>query len=74
MIVLSNRSRILLIELRAESEGQEINGWRNVYLDNVNRNGLSPRQFSWALSSLASAGFYRSIDGGVFGDVKMTDA
>lgn len=79
MIALSRPAFQLLADLRAHSEGcddVERDGiaWRNVYLDNVPRRGLTPRQFAWHLSQLSHVGLYRPIDGDAWGDVAMQGA
>lgn len=79
MIALSKSAFQLLADLRANVEGTvetRANGvsWQNVYLDNVPRRGLTPRQFAWHLSQLSHVGLYRPIDGDAWGDVAMQGA
>lgn len=73
MIALSHKAHRLLDALRQHAEGQNVDGWRSVYLDNARPSDFTPRQFAWHLSSLSHAGLYRPIDGFAFGSVKMED-
>ena len=58
----------VLTNLRDAAE-EWVDGWGTVYLDNVERAGLSPRAFAGHLSALEATGLYKSHDK-VFGFVR----
>ena len=61
-----------LRQLREAAEGQEIDGWRDVYIDNARRH-LPVHTYRSHLSELSKSGLYRPIDNYAWGSVKMTD-
>jgi hypothetical protein len=63
----------VLKALRDHAEGQSINGWRDVCLDNAKPGEMSPPTFRSCLARLSVQGVYRPIDGYAFGSVKMDD-
>lgn len=63
----------ILAHLRDHTEGEAIDGWHMVYLDNARPANVSPRQFAGFLSALAKAGVYREVDGYAWGEVHIDD-
>ena len=67
----------VLKALRDASEGNPINGWRAVYLDNAKASeectDMTRTAFRSYLAKLSQRGLYKVIDGYAWGDVKMTD-
>ncbi len=63
----------VLDSLRRHSEGQEDDGWKDIYLDNAHPSDMSDKSFRSRLATLSNLGYYRPTDGYAFGRVKMTD-
>jgi hypothetical protein len=64
-------TRQVLKSLRDASEGQVIDGWRDVYLDNAKPSDMRAATFRSYLAKLSQHGYYRPVDGYAFGSVNM---
>ena len=72
---IGTRSETTLKALRDHAEGETIDGWRDVYLDNAKASDecsdLSRAAFRGRLAKLSALGLYRPIDGFAWGQVRM---
>jgi hypothetical protein len=73
---LGTRTKITLKALRDHAEGQEIDGWRDVYLDNAKTSeectDFSLNEFRVRLARLSVLGLYRPNEHLAFwGQIKM---
>jgi hypothetical protein len=69
---LGTRSETTLKALRDHAEGQCVDGWRDVYLDNA-CGDLSANAFRGRLAKLSALGFYRPVDSWAWGQVRIED-
>lgn len=73
--MLKPRAAIVLDALRHASEGDTVNGFKSVYLDNAHadvqaKHGMSLAAFCGHLSHLEAIGLYRPVDGLAWGEVR----
>jgi hypothetical protein len=68
---LTVRTAAVLAALRSKAEGEAVDGFKLVYLDNAKPEGMSPTAFAGHLGALQKAGLYKVIDEYAWGNVKM---